>query len=181
VVLGLETELGIRGSDRLRLRPGDRLPGFSLLTTEHEIVTDADVIADAPVLLVLYRGWWCPSHKSQLDELVEAHQQLASRGISIYAASVDGSEESRPVQDRVGDGITILCGVSDALLDEIGVRDDRGAPWYDRLVFGAKQQVISMPAAIVIGGDGIVTYARRSTRVDQRPAPEQILAALTSV
>lgn len=172
-------ELAIRGSDRLNLRPGDSLPTFSLATTDHRTVTDHDLVADAPTLLVLYRGWWCPSHKAQLDEIVDAYELLSAAGLSIYAGSVDGPDESQPVQDRVGETITILCGVSTGLLEEIGIRDQRGAPWYDRLIFGAKQQDISMPASIVINETGTVTYAYRSTRVDQRAAPDQILASLT--
>jgi peroxiredoxin len=171
-------ELAIKGSTRLNVRPGDHLPRFTLLTTERQEVTDQDLVANAPALLVLYRGWWCPSHKAQLDEIVASHQDLAGAGLSVYAGSVDSPEESQVVQDHVGDKITILCGVPESLLDEIGVRDDRGAPWYDRLIFGAKKQVISMPAAIVVDEGGSIVYARRSTRVDQRPAPEQILAGL---
>jgi peroxiredoxin len=171
-------ELALKGSDRLRVRPGDRLPEFRLLTTDRQVVTDQDLVANAPALLVLYRGWWCPSHKTQLDEIVAAHQRLSVAGLSVYAGSVDTPEESQSVQDRVGDKITILCDVPHSLLDEIGVTDERGAPWYDRLIFGAKKQAISMPAAIVVDKGGSIVYARRSTRVDQRPAPDQILAGL---
>ncbi|MEX0601072.1 MAG: redoxin domain-containing protein [Acidimicrobiia bacterium] len=171
-------ELAIKGSNRLELRPGDRLPGFRLLTTDRREVTDQDLVANAPALLVLYRGWWCPSHKAQLDEILAAHERLARAGLSVYAGSVDSPEESQPVQDRVGDKITILCGVPNSLLDDIGVRDERGAPWYDRLIFGAKNQAISMPAAIVVDERGSIVYARRSTRVDQRPAPDHILSGL---
>ena len=171
-------ELALKGSDRLKVRPGDRLPGFKLLTTDRRDVTDQDLVANAPALLVLYRGWWCPSHKAQLDEIVDAHQRLSDAGLTVYAGSVDSPEESQAVQDRVGNKITILCDVPDSLLDEIGVRDERGATWYDRLIFGAKQQAISMPAAMVVGKGGLIVYARRSTRVDDRPAPEQILAGL---
>jgi peroxiredoxin len=171
-------ELAINGSNRLKVRPGDRLPAFRLLTTDRRVVTDQDLVANAPALLVLYRGWWCPSHKAQLDEIVAAHERLSLAGLSVYAGSVDTPEESQAVQDRVGDKITILCGVPDFLLDEIGVRDERGAPWYDRLIFGAKKQAISMPAAVVVDEGGSIVYAHRSTRVDERPAPDQILSGL---
>ncbi|HVR33792.1 MAG TPA: redoxin domain-containing protein [Acidimicrobiia bacterium] len=170
-------ELAIRGSERLRLRPGDPFPGLRVVRTDHTEVTERDLVAAAPTLLVLYRGWWCPSHKAQLDELVEAHDQLADAGLSVFAGSVDGADESVPVQDRVGESITILCGVPVEFLDAIGVRDSRGAPWYDRLIFGAKQQEIAMPAAFVIDGTGTVRYAHRSTRVDQRADPRRIIAS----
>jgi peroxiredoxin len=173
------SELGIRGSDHLKLRPGDPIPAFSLLTTHGVEVTERDVVADGPALLVFYRGWWCPSHKPQLDELLEAHEQLADAGLAVFAGSVDSPEESRPIQDRVGDKVTILCGVSDELLDEVGLRDERGAPWYDRFIFGAKQRDISMPAAIVADDSGRILYAYRSNRIDERATPAQILSSLS--
>ena len=41
---------------------------------------EQDLIAGAPALLVLYRGWWCPSSKSQLDELVQGYERLSQGG-----------------------------------------------------------------------------------------------------
>jgi peroxiredoxin len=171
-------ELKLVGSKRLRLRAGDRVPAFTVSTIDGRQVTEQDLIANAPALLVLYRGWWCPSSKSQLDELVRDHESLSQAGLTIFAASVDGPTEAAPLQQRVGDKITILCSVSESLLDDVGVRDQRGAPWYDRILFGAAQQDISMPAALVIDGAGKIVFAYRSTRVDDRARPADILDSL---
>lgn len=174
-------ELRIRGSEKLNLRPGDRFPSMSVLTTDGDEVTDQDLIAHAPTLLVLYRGWWCPSHRSQLDELVGAYERLSEAGLAVYAGSVDGPSEAAAIQEHVGNKVTILCNVPTSLLDEIGVRDTKGAPWYDRLIFGAKQQDIAMPAAVVIDSSGTVVYSYRATRVDDRPDPNRILANLQAL
>jgi peroxiredoxin len=171
-------ELKLGGSKHLRLREGDRVPAFTLSTTDSRQITEQDLIANAPALLALYRGWWCPSSKSQLDELVRDHESLSQAGLTIFAASVDTPTEAAPLQQRVGDKITILCGVSESLLDDVGVRDQRGAPWYDRSLFGAAQQDISMPATLVIDGSGKIVFAYRSTRVDDRARPADILASL---
>lgn len=171
-------ELRIRGPEQLLVRRGDRFPAMNVVTTKGEPVTDRDLAAAAPVLLVLYRGWWCPSHRSQLDELVAAYERLTGAGLKVFAASVDGPDESEPIQTHVGDKITILCNVPVSLLDELGTRDTKGAPWYARLIFGAKQQDIAMPTGFVIDATGIVVYAYRAVTVDDRPDPERILAHL---
>ena len=171
-------ELRLVGSKQLRLRKGDRIPAFTVLTTDGKPVTEQDLIAGAPALLVLYRGWWCPSSKSQLDELVHGYERLHKAGLRIFAGSVDGPAEAKPLQQRVGDKITILCSVPEALLDEVGVRDQRGAPWYDRILYGAAQQDISMPAALVIDTSGRLTFAYRSTRLDHWVRAADILADL---
>jgi peroxiredoxin len=173
-------ELGLSGSQRLAVRRGDPMPAFTASTTAGDPVTERDLVARAPALLVLYRGWWCPSSKVQLDEVVGIYEELRAAGVTVFAGSVDAPAEAAPLQRHVGDRITILCDVPTSLLDTIGVRDTRGAPWYDRLLFGAARRDISMPAALVIDGWGRIVYAHRSTHVDDRPRPADILASLPS-
>jgi peroxiredoxin len=165
------------GSEQLKLRKGDRIPSFTVLTTDGKPITEQDVAARAPALLVLYRGWWCPSSKSQLVELVRGYDRLHQAGLTIFAGSVDGPEEAIPLQQLVGSRITIVCSVSESLLDEVGVRDQRGAPWYDRVLYGAARQDISMPAALVIDRSGRITFAYRSTRLDHWVRVADILLA----
>lgn len=171
-------ELRLVGSERLAVRPGDPMPAFTASTTDGRRVTEQDLASSAPALLVLYRGWWCPSSKAQLDEIVQHYGQLKAAGVTVFAGSVDAPAEAAPLQRHVGERITILCDVPTSLLDRIGVRDERGAPWYDRFLFGAARRDISMPAALVIDGSGRIRFAHRSTRVDDRPRPSDILASL---
>lgn len=102
---------------------------MAVLATDGKEITDQDLVANAPSLLILYRGWWCPTHRSQLNELVSAYELLSAAGLSVYAGSVDSRSEAASIQEHVGDMITILCNVPTALLDDIGIRDTRGAPW----------------------------------------------------
>ena len=54
--------------------------------------------------------WWCPSSKVQLGELMSAHQRIAEVGLKVFAGSVDSPAKSAPMQEYVGDSITILAG-----------------------------------------------------------------------
>jgi peroxiredoxin len=171
-------ELTLVGSERLTLQVGDRLPRFEALRPDGTPITDEDVVARAPVLLVLYRGWWCPSTRTLLDELLRDHERLTSAGLTTFAASVDPPERATGMQEHVGDGITILCSFPVAVLDAIGARDQRGAPWYDRLVFRAPRGDIAMPAALVVDASGRIVYTFRARRVDDHAPHRDILASL---
>ncbi|HEY7125766.1 MAG TPA: redoxin domain-containing protein [Ktedonobacterales bacterium] len=171
-------ELRIGGSKALHLRVGDTMPPMAFVTTDGTPITEQELIANAPTLLTLYRGWWCPSSKVQLQEIMGQYEHLNQKGVSLYAASVDDPETATPIQAYVGKQITILCCVSEDVLQHIGVLDKRGAPWYDRMIFGAPRQPIAMPATLVINQEGRVIFASRSTRVDEGPQMEDILASL---
>lgn len=171
-------ELTIVGSERLTIETGDLLPHFDASRPDGTPITDRDVVARAPALLVLYRGWWCPSTRALLGELHEDVDRLTSAGLAIYAASVDPPELAGGMQEYVGDGIAIVCSFPVPVLESIGARDRRGAPWYDRLIFRAPRGDIAMPAALVVDGSGRIAYAFRARRVDERARPRDILASL---
>ena len=171
-------ELTLVGSERLTLHAGDRLPQFAALRPDGTPITDRDVVARAPALLVLYRGWWCPSTRALLDELLRDHERLTSAGLTTFAASVDPPAQAIGLQEQVGDGITIVCSFPVAVLDAIGARDRRGAPWYDRLVFRAPRGDIAMPAALVVDATGRIVV-RLPGPASRRPCrPRDILASL---
>lgn len=184
IVLGMiwflvsRTELRLVGSQQLNLHTGDKVPAMAFLKTDGTRVTEQDLIANAPTLLTLYRGWWCPSSKAQLNTIMESYEHLNKREVSIYAASVDEPETAAPIQEYLGSKIIILCSVSEDMLIKIGVLDKRGAPWYDRRVFGAPERPIAMPTTLLIGRDGRIMFASRSTRVDEGPRVDEILASL---
>ena len=171
-------ELTLVGSDHLTLCVGDRLPAFEARLADGSPFTDRDLVAGAPLILVLYRGWWCPSTKPLLDAQLEDHAQLAAAGMRTFAASVDAPEMAKSMQDYVGDRATILATFPVEVLDAIGARDRRGAPWYDQLRFRAPKGDIAMPTSLVLDASGRVAYAFRANRVDQRARPRDILASI---
>jgi peroxiredoxin len=184
IVLGLawypvtRRELTLVGSERLTLRVGDRLPSFTAARADGTPITDEDIVARAPALLLLYRGWWCPSTKTQLHEQLEEHDRLTTAGLTTFAASVDPPEIAGAMQEYVGDAITIVCSFPVAVLEAIGARDRRGAPWYDRLLLHAPKGDIAMPAWLVFDATGRIAYAFRARRVDEHAGPRDILASL---
>jgi peroxiredoxin len=129
-------ELTLVGSERLTLQTGDLLPPFAAMRTDGTPITDQDVVARAPALLVLYRGWWCPSTRALLDELLRDLERLTSAGLTTFAASVDPPALAAGMQEHVGNGITIVCSFPVSVLDAIGARDRRGAPGTTASSFG---------------------------------------------
>jgi peroxiredoxin len=99
---------------------GDKVPAMTFLKTDGTQITEQNLIANAPALLTLYRGWWCPSSKVQLDEITENYRYFNHKGVSIYAASVDEPALALPIQEHVGNNITILCRVSEEVLKKSG-------------------------------------------------------------
>jgi peroxiredoxin len=167
-------ELGLPRAE-LRIAPGARLPDVTLATTSGTPIQTSAL--SGPALFVLYRGWWCPYCVTQLRELDAEHDALRAAGLAVYAISVDRPEEQRDLEARMAGRVTFLSDERGALLDALGLRHVDGVPWYDRLLFGARRQDIALPAAILVDEAGVVRFARRARRIDERPSLDELLAA----
>jgi peroxiredoxin len=169
-------ELALPGHE-LRLAPGGRLPDVGLRDSSGAEVRSTAL--PAPALVVLYRGWWCPFCVTQLGELEREHARLREAGLAVVAISADPPEEQAPLARRLPD-VRFYSDAGGALVDAVGVRHVDGVPWYDRLLFGAKQRDISLPVAVLVDADGVVRHARRARRIDDRPDVAELIAIFAS-
>lgn len=172
---------GTRGGLRLSpsgeatLAAGAALPAFEGRRADGGVVTDRDVVAAAPAVVVLYRGGWCPFCRTQLGELQAAHDRLRAAGLTLFAITTEPPEELARLQARLGERVTLLSLSDGRFLDAAGARDRRGPSWYDRLLLGARGGALFRPATLLVGADGRVRWIHRAERIDDRPTVDQIL------
>ena len=77
-------------------------------------------------------------------------------GMSLFALSTGQPEDMIALEKRLRNRVTFLSDEEGRVLDALGMRDERGAPWYERVFKGARQGEIAMPATLVIGEGGRV-------------------------
>jgi len=100
---------------------------------------------------------------------------LLEAGVALFALSNEPSEDQVALEKRLGGRVTFLSDPDGASLDALGLRDERGAPWYDRLLLGARPGHIAFPATVIVGRGGTVRSIHRSKAVDDRPHVDAIL------
>lgn len=95
---------------------------------------------------------------------------MHAAGLSILAISVDTPDETAPLAGRLQNGIAFLSDESGALLDTLGILHVKGKTDEGR--------DIAYPTTLFVNKDGTVAYAYRSSRVDERPQPGEVLATV---
>lgn len=143
---------------------GQAAPDFELTSINGQSVSLASMRKDGPVVVVFYRGDWCPICRQQLTELAEAKPQFDARGASVVAVSVDAAEKNAALAERVGANFPLLADPDLATIRA-----------YDVEHVG---EDIARPSTYVIGRDGQVTWAWVGERAGDRPDLEHILAAI---
>ncbi len=156
---------------------GDVAPDFTLSDNSGKPITLSEAVKDAAVVLVFYRGSWCPFCAKQLSDL----RGLIKQGekTRLYAVSVDEADRSNDLIKKIEKdgkgkvGFAILTDAGAKTIDAYGLRDPRYA--------GEKVDGIPYPAVYVIGADRKIVWAKVEKDYKNRPTNSEIRAAIDAV
>jgi peroxiredoxin len=147
----------------------------------------SSLYAQGPILLVFYRGGWCPYCNAEIRALTQAFPEFQKRGVMPVAVSVDTPESEEKMRATYSIPFPVLSDspasmisafhvvrrISDeelAKMKAFGV-DLEGAS-------GQHHHVIAVPSLFLVDRMGIVRWAHSDPDIKVRPSPQQILAAL---
>jgi peroxiredoxin len=74
------------------LKTGDRAPAFTVRTVENEPFHFDPMGLERPVILISFRGGWCPYCNMHLSELKDVVPRIRESGVDIYFLSGDRPE-----------------------------------------------------------------------------------------
>jgi peroxiredoxin len=172
------------------VRAGDYAPRFRLRDADGKLISSDDLLDRGPLLVVFYRGRWCPYCNVDLRAVEAVAQDLRSTGASIVAlspqtANVSGSTGrmhnlSFPCLVDRGGRVARSFGLRWKLSQEL-----RAAELETGLDLAAVNDepswTLTMPARYVIGPDGIVEYADISADYTRRGDPTELFPVLSQI
>jgi peroxiredoxin len=169
------------------LRVGDRAPGFRLADARGGDVALDDLLARGPVVLVFYRGGWCPYCNLQLAAFQSAMADIRAAGAELVAVSPQTPDQSLTVAERHALEFPVLSDVGNAVARDYGLvfTQSEASTVASRqlgieLVDFNGDDSNTLPAAstFVISDAGVIRFASVSGDYRWRVGPEEVLAAL---
>ncbi|MGI8812710.1 MAG: peroxiredoxin family protein [Pyrinomonadaceae bacterium] len=153
---------------------GDMAQDFTLSDNSGKKVTLSDAVKEAPVVLVFYRGYWCPFCARQLSDL----RTLLGKSdkARMYAVSIDPSEKTNEMITKIeadGKGKITYSFLSDPgakTIDAYGLRDPRYK--------GQNVDGVPYPTVYVIGRDRKVAWSKLEKDYKIRPTNTEIRAEI---
>lgn len=180
--MGQETMLGpvdgldLPATDVDRIAVGDTAPDFTLQRHGGGTVTLSEYRGKKNVVLVFYRGHWCPFCVKQLTELSTLLDGEMDADTELLVLSVEGEMETRQTIGRITKGagaapaFTFVSDPESAVIGRYGVLNPSGS-----------RRGIPHPAAYVIDKSGLVRWRDVQTDYKIRPTNEQLHMALEEV
>lgn len=183
-------DLKARGAELGALRPGLQAPDFALPDQQGRTVSLYETLARGPVVLLFYRGEWCPYCCAQLRAMQLALPQLTAAGARLVAVSPELPDHSLSMAERnaldfdilsdrgamVARSYGLVYRVPDDMRDfyrdrgvDLGIRHGcpPGQPWH-----------LPIPATYLLAPSGIVRFASIDADYTQRPEPQSLVDLL---
>ena len=164
--------------DLQRVTVGSMAPDFTLAQYRSGTFTLSALRGSKNVVLVFYRGWWCPYCMTQLTELRQLLDADLQGDTELVVVSIDGDEENGRTFQRIArdDGkepdYTFLSDPDSRVIGRYGVRNPNGG----------RRGPIPHPAAYIIDKRGVVRWLDvQATDYTIRPSNEAIREALRAV
>lgn len=101
---------------------GDPAPTFTLPNAVGEPVDLTERLATGPVVIVFYRGAWCPICNTHLRSFQAGLDSIRARGASLLAISPQTPDDSLPFAERLELGFDVLSDVDQAVISEWNLR-----------------------------------------------------------
>lgn len=180
-------DLVASGQAQRALKIGDIAPEFSLADSEGRIVRSADLLGAGPLVIVFYRGVWCPYCNLDLAAVEAEAETIRAAGASLVAISPQNALNSRKARVDHNLSFPILSDPHGDLAAKFGLRFRLPADLLqlyrgfgvDLSVFnGDDSGTLPMPARYIVGPDGVIVYAEVSADYTRRPDPSELLPTL---
>ncbi|WP_245471828.1 peroxiredoxin-like family protein [Bradyrhizobium nanningense] len=172
------------------IHAGDYAPEFRLRDPHGKTISSDSVSNGGPVLIVFYRGGWCPYCRLDLRAIQAVARELRSWGASIIAVSQQSANESRSTERVNGLSFPSLVDRSGKVARAFGLRwklsrELRAVEIECGLdlaaVNGEPSWTLTMPARYVVGPEGIVEYADISADYTRRCDPTELFPVLSQI
>ena len=186
------TEIPATAEETMPLESGDTAPSFTVRTVENESFSFEPSALQNPVVLISFRGGWCPYCNMHLSELRTVIPDIEEMGYDIYFISNDRPEilysslKNETKDDIEGLDYTILSDADLSAATAFGtafMAADALVAWLDKsgkdyadssiATYGA----LAVPSVYVIDTDGKIVFDYVNADYKVRLEADALLAA----
>jgi len=163
---------------------GDHVPELTFKNPDGETVTLASELEQGPVVLIFYRGGWCPYCVRQLKAFEKARAEIGAAGGRVVAVSTELPEFAGETKRKNKLSFPVLSDPNAVASRALGIAwtNER----YRKIGKISEHQgndraELPLGATYVIDTDGLVRYAYLESDYKTRATPEKIIEVLNTI
>ena len=178
------TALRATGIESSALKPGGQAPDLALDDTLGSSVRLSDLWRRGPLVIVFYRGGWCPYCNLTLRAWQQRLPEMANRGASLVAISPQSPDNTLDTAEKNALAFPVLSDSALAAASAFGIAFDLPPDLVEiykgfgndlPVRNGNGRWTLPVPATFVIGHDGRIAFAHVDADYRQRAEPDDVL------
>lgn len=186
-VAAQQSLIAASASETQALRKGATLPDVSLRDTNGNPVELRALHQDKPLVIVFYRGSWCPICTRHFAELIKVYPQIAELGAAVVAISPDTIENSKANAAKLSIPFLVLSDSDLTAAKAFGLAfkvDDRTLDQYRKFginlekASGESHRSLPVPAVYIVDTSGTIIFAHSDPDYTKRLEASTIVEEL---
>lgn len=173
------------------LSAGTAAPVFNALDANNNTFSLETALEQGPVVLIFYRGFWCPVCNKHLSKIQDSLKLIEEKGAKVIAISPEKPEYLGKMEKKSGAEFTLLYDegykISDAY--DVTFKPVKATLITYNTMLGAKlkkthsddSQRLPIPATYVIDKSGTITWRQFNPDYKKRSNVADILEALDKI
>lgn len=173
------------------IKNSEEVPSVNLVNKEGQHIDLKEYVGQKPVVIVFYRGAWCPYCTRHLSALTEVKLQVDSLGFELIAITPDDFSKLDSTRSRTNElGYKLFSDKNLEAINAFGIgwkindelykkyKDSYGmdTEWWT----GQNHHVLPVPAVFIIKG-GEIQYQHVDPNYSKRLEPQLLLSLLKAI
>lgn len=187
---GITKSVSAEDAARTALNVGAKMPSFTLNDSLGKPVSSADLLKQGNLVVVFYRGAWCPFCNTYLHKLQKSLPKITENGGRLVAISVENADRSMAVAKKNDLNFTVLSDPSLNVARSFGIvyqlSDETNEKYkgfgLDLAKYNQTEKAeLPISATYVVSKTGEIVYAFIEPDYKKRAEPEVIVQTLVKL
>lgn len=173
------------------LQEGQPAPMFKAVDQHGEKQSLRKLLKEGPVVLLFYRGQWCPVCNRYLSGIQDSLSMIRDAGAQVVAVGPETPENLKKTVEKTGAEFLVLADQDDDIMERYDLRFQVTDSYAGKIkqYLGAsiaenndqETAMLPVPATYVIQPDGRIAYRQFDPNYKNRASVAEILEALQGI
>ena len=174
--------------DSEHLQVGDQAPQIMATDQNGKMINSQDILNNEKILLVFYRGNWCPHCKKHLGELEKNLTALEEKGVFVLVVTPESVEKTKETEDKFKTSFSIVHDAGNRIMKDYKVAfevNESNVPnYYNQITElvneynSESEKVLPVPATYLIGQNGNIEYVQYDPNYKNRSDISELVESL---
>lgn len=169
------------------LKIGDKARLFKAIDHNGDTISLREKLKSGKVVLVFYRGAWCPYCNKHMSHLQDSLKLILDKGASLIAITPETNTSIEKIISKTNATFNIIYDSTYAIMKQYGTafKVDAGTITRYKLIGldveeanGNKDHILPVPATFIIGQDGTILWKHFDTNYKKRSTVTEIVEHL---